>query len=220
MPKLINLLNKNKMTIIVNVPENTTELAEAAIDGGADALLLHIQKEEFTQQKKELASIVKNTDLPVGIAAGWEEHLGKKRMNEILALGFDFFNIGLEYLSPTVMAVDTTSKILSLNSRFTLDEVVELSKSKFEAMDAAIIPSSGMGKELIIGDLQNYISIVLSAGIPVIVPTQRSIRPSEVAIVADTGARGMILTPVVTGTSVKHVKQNTQEFRVAVDDLG
>jgi len=208
------------MTIIVSLPENTTELAEAAIDGGADALLLNVKKEEFAEQKKELASIVKNTDLPVGIAAGWEEHLGNKRMNEILGLGFDFFNIGLEYLSPTVMAVDKTSKILALNSRFTLDEVVELSKSKFEAMDAAIIPASGLGKELVIGDLQNYISIVLSAGIPVIVPTQRSIRPSEVAILFDTGAKGMILTPVVTGTSLKHVKANTQEFRVAVDDLG
>ena len=53
-----------------------------------------------------------------------------------------------------------------------------------------------------------------------IIPAQRAIRPSETAIIADTGARGLMLTPVVTGTTAKHVESNTREFRVAVDDLG
>jgi hypothetical protein len=54
----------------------------------------------------------------------------------------------------------------------------------------------------------------------VIVPTQRSIRTSEVAIIADTGAKGLMLTPVVTGTIPKHVEKAVREYRIAVDDLG
>ena len=223
MPKLIELFNKNKMTIIVSLPENRVELAQAAIAGGADALQLDLKLgefKEFEEEQQYLEEIVNDSSVPVGISAGWEKHLKKMQMHKILGMGFDFLNIGIEYLSPSVLAVDKVSKILTLNSRYALDDVVQLSQSKFEAMDAAIIPTSGWGKDLVVGDLQNYISIVLSAGIPVIIPTQRLIRPSEVAIIADTGARGILVTPVVTGSSPKHIKQNVQEFRVAVDDLG
>jgi hypothetical protein len=223
MPKLIELLNKNKMTLIVSLPENRLELAQAAISGGADALQLNIKLgefKEFKDEKKYLEEIIDNSSVPVGISADWEEQPGIKHFKEILGTGFDFLNVGIEYLSPSLLALDQVSKILMLNSRYALDDVVELSASHFSAMDAAIIPTSGWGKDLIVGDLQNYISIVLAAGIPVIIPTQRLIRPSEVAIIADTGARGILLTPVVTGSSPKHIKQNVRDFRVAVDDLG
>ena len=41
MKKLIDLLKTNKMTLIVSLPENSLELALAAVEGGADALKVH-----------------------------------------------------------------------------------------------------------------------------------------------------------------------------------
>ena len=135
-------------------------------------------------------------------------------------MGFDFFNVGIEHLAPPVLGVKGVSKILTLNSRFTLDELIEISQTKFDALDAAIIPSVGKGRPLQVGDLQQYISIILSAGIPVIVPTQLHLHPSEVAIIADAGAKGILLTKVVTGSTAQHIEEATNKFRMAIDDLG
>ncbi|NQT30136.1 MAG: hypothetical protein HQ596_06165 [Candidatus Saganbacteria bacterium] len=223
MPKLIEMLKQNKMTLIVTLPQNSLELALAAKEGGADALMVNIAKEQiegFEQEKKKLKAIIAQTKLPVGVSAGWEKLLDYGEVDQIIKLGFDFMSMGLEHLSPALLGKKKISKFLSLNSRYSLDDIVEISKGKFDALEAAVIPTASWGKDLVVYDLQNYISIVISAGLPVIIPTQLSIRPSETAIICDIGAKGLLLTPVVTGTSVKHIKQNTQEFRVAIDELG
>jgi hypothetical protein len=223
MPKLIELLNKNKMTLIAALPKNDPKLAEAAIAGGADALQLHINAhgfEDFKRERDNLEKILSTSKIPVGIVPGQKEHASQKEMNEMVKMGFDFFNMKIEHLPSFSKNLKGISKVLALGSRFTIEIVLGVKTYGAHAVDAAIIPSSEYGKDLLVGDLQNYISIVISAGIPVIVPTQCSIRPSEVAIIADTGAKGLILTTVVTGTTPKHVKERVQEFRVAVDDLG
>lgn len=218
MPKLVEQLNKSKMTLMVELPHNTLELAQAAIKGGANALQLQIDK-GIKEEKKNLIEILEGCKLPVGLSVSPKKHLTQKETNEMVKMGFDFLSLGIEHLSPPLLGVKGFSKIVTLNSRYALDEVVELSQSKFEALDAAIIPSSEQGKGLEVGDLQNYISLILSSGMPVIIPTQRNLHPSEVAIIADTGAKGILLTRVVTGTTAKHIEEATRKFRVAVDDL-
>ncbi|KPJ68409.1 hypothetical protein AMJ44_06510 [candidate division WOR-1 bacterium DG_54_3] len=223
MPKLIDLLNKNKMTLMAALPKNDPELAEAAIKGGADALQLHINVGDFGDFKSEkemLSEILALSKHPVGIVPGAEKHATQKEMKGMIKMGFDFFSVDIEHIPSFMPQIKDISKVLALGSRFTIDVVLGVGKYGADAVDAAIIPSTGYGKDLMVGDLQNYISIVISAGIPVIIPTQRSIRPSEVAIIADTGAKGLMLTPVVTGTTSKHIQERVQEFRVAVDDLG
>jgi hypothetical protein len=223
MPKLVDLLNKNKLTLLVALPENDPQLAEAAIKGGADALQLQLNIHDignFKSEKRNLSEILKLSSLPVGIMPGAKKHASQKEMQEMIKMGFDFFNMKMENLPSFYSKIKGVSRVLGLGSRFTIDVVLGIGKYGADAVDAAIIPSTESGRDLIVGDLQNYISIAISAGIPVIVPTQRAIRPSEAAIIADTGARGLLLTPVVTGTTAKHIEANVREFRVAVDDLG
>jgi hypothetical protein len=225
MPKLVELLNKNKLTLIVSLPKNDPQLAAAAIKGGADALQLQLNVRDFGDFKSEkagLADILELANIPVGIMPGVKKHASQKEMQEMSRMGFDFFNMKMNNLPSYYPKIKGTNKVLvlGLGSRFTIDVVLGIGRYAADAIDAAIIPSTEAGRDLVVGDLQNYISIVISAGIPVIVPTQRAVRPSEAAIIADTGAKGLMLTPVVTGTTAKHVEANTREFRVAVDDLG
>jgi hypothetical protein len=70
-----------------------------------------------------------------------------------------------------------------------------------------------------VGDLQQYIGIVISAGLPVIIPTDLAIKPSEVAILWDTGAKAVLMTPKALGKNPKAVENNVRQFRIAVDDL-
>ncbi|MEA3492839.1 MAG: hypothetical protein U9R38_00465 [Candidatus Margulisiibacteriota bacterium] len=223
MPKLINLLNENKMTLMVALPKNDKAMAEAAIAGGVDALQLHINTsyfKTFYEEKDDLVKIVKDSVIPVGIVPGQEVHADEDEMEEIKKLGFDFFNIDANIVPPFMVKLKGISRVLALNSKYTLDTLMQSLVKKPEAIDAAIVPAAGKGKHLIVGDLQHYISVVLSAGVPVIVPTQRQIRPSEVAIISDTGAKGLMLTSIVTGDTPSKVEKTVREFRAAVDDLG
>ena len=222
MPKLINLFKENRMTLMVALPENDPEMAEAAVSGGADALQLHLNLSHFKtfyEEKKNLKEIMENTVIPVGIVPGLDVTADKGEMEEMKKMGFDFFNMDMEKVPSFMMNLKGISKVLALNDQHTLDKLMA-SDHKADALDAAIIPTSGKGKDLVVGDLQNYISIILSAGIPVIIPTQRNIRPSEVAIISDTGAKGLLLTSVVTGATARDIEKAVKEYRVAVDDLG
>ena len=222
MSKLKKLLDQKKLTLIAEVPENDLELAAIATAAGADVLLLRINTHalnDLEAEKENLEKVLASTKIPVGLSAGWEKLLGKKEVAQICSLGFDFINIGIEHLSSSTVGLKKIGKVLKLNSRFSLDDIVDVARDEYVAMDAAIIPTSGWGKDLVVGDLQNYISIVMSAGLPVIIPTQKAIKPSEVSIVADTGVKGLILTPIVFGSSAKHVKQIIGEFKTAAREL-
>ena len=223
MRRLVDLLDQNKMTLITALAQNDPEMAEAATEAGTDALLLHINVRDFGDfkvEKEKLARVLEVATVPVGVVTGMKEQAAKNEVEEMIGMGFDYFHINIEHVPSYIPDLKDIKKVIALGARFTIDVVLGVNRYGAHAIDAAIIPTSERGKELNVGDLQNYISIVMAAGIPVIVPTQRAIKPSEVAIIADTGAKGMILTPVVTGKTPKHIKENVQEFRVAVDDLG
>jgi len=223
MPRLIEMLNANKLTLITALAQNEPALAQAAVEGGTDALLLHVNVREFgdyISEKEKIKGVLDVVDVPVGVVTGHKEQATHAEIEEMVKMGVDFFNIKIEYAPRFVPDLKKVAKVMALGSRFTIDVVLGVGRYGANAIDAAIIPSSEYGKELMVGDLQNYISIVMSAGIPVIVPTQRSIKSSEAAIIADTGAKGLMLTPIVTGKTAKGVKEKVQEFRVAVDDIG
>lgn len=223
MPQLVNLLNKNIMTLIVALPKNDPEMAAAAVAAGADGLQLHLNHSNFggfAEEKMNLEKIVKQAKLPVGVVPGSKISASEEEMKEMVKMGFDFFNMDLNYLPPFMLSLKTISKVLALNSKFTMDKLIGLGNLGADALDAAILPVSEWRKEMVVGDLQNYISMVISAGIPVIIPTQRSIRTSEVAIISDTGAKGLSLTSVVMGNTIKSIERAVKEFKQAADELG
>ncbi len=174
---------------------------------------------DFKTEKENLARVLAQTKIPVGLSAGWEKLLNKKELAQLCQLGFDFINIGIEHLSVSLLGAKKIGRVLRLNSRFCLDDIVNVSRDQCLAMDAAIIPAAQWGKELVVGDLQNYIAIVMSAGLPVLIPTQKLLQPSEAAIIADTGAKGLILTPIVLGSTARHVGQVIAEFKLAIEEL-
>ena len=209
MSKLLGLLKKNKMTLIVQLPNNDLEMARAAVAAGADALVVcpGVNGEEILNEVK----------VPVGLDLSLEDQLEDNDIKENEK--FDFINFHFNAIACVPRRVKP-GRILTLNSEYTLDKIIGVESTGAEAVDAAIVPVSHKPKELAVGDLQNYIAIAISSGLPVIVPTQRDIKPSEVAIMADTGAKGLLLNDVVLGDTVKSMEKALREYRTAVDDLG
>lgn len=207
MSRLLDILNSKKFSLMVYLPENKPALARLAESLGADALM--VKNDEMAEL------IVKAVKIPVGVDVGAE----KISVKELKALeDFDFINFSLEELS-TFAKHKKGSRVVALDDKFTLDRLMQV-ENKADIVDAAIISVNHLGKELIVGDLQNFIAIALSSGLPVIIPTQRRIKPSEVAILWDTGAKGLMLTEVVLGNTEKSIEKNFKEYLIALEDLG
>ena len=216
--KLKKLLLKNQLTLIVDLPENDLALASMALSAGADALQLNLNGAEGSWEH-DLSSIFRvREDVPVGLFIGRD--LSEKEFVKLSRYPFDFINIDIGLLAGLSSKLKKFSRIVSLNEKFSISRLLELEGLGADVLDAAIISPSGKGHQLLVGDLQNYIAIVMSAGISVIIPTQRKIHLSEVPIIWDTGAKGLLLTPVVIGNSAKSIERSVKEFRIAVDDLG
>jgi hypothetical protein len=229
MSKLIDLMAKNKLTLIVSLPENSAGLAKAAIEGGADALKVHINITHkaagtkfgsLEQERAALEEILEVADVPVGIVPGENVLPDEKQFGVLVKMGFDFYDIKVEHLPAWCLKAKKIGRIVALSKDYSIDKLMGLSKLGVDGVEAAIVSATDYGKDLNIGDLQGYISIAISAGVPVVVPTQKAIRISEVPIIADTGAKGLMIGAIVTGKTAASIKKATRAFRAAIDDLG
>jgi hypothetical protein len=215
MVKLISLLDKNLLTLIVFLPENSMELAKAAQDCGADAIVLNIDPE--SKDKKQLIEIIKSSKLPVG--ARITGNISEQEIKGFNKLGIDFFDISLNEAPGWLLRMKDICKIAALDPEYMVNDLTKLADRSINGIDAAIISESDIGKDLTVGDLQQYITIALSTGLPVIVPTQKLIRVSEVPIIFDTGAKAIMINDIVAGTSAKSIKAVTKEFKEAIEAL-
>ena len=203
MSKLLKMLKEKPLTLIVHLPENKLELAQAAEAAGAEALLID---QGFDEEK-----VIQGVKIPVGVNAA-------DKLSEENRYDFVIFPAGA---LGEFSKLKKIGRIASLDESYTLDKLMQVNEKEIDAVDAAIIPLHQFGKELVVGDLQNYIAITLStAKLPVIIPTQRNIKPSEVAIIWDTGVKGLMLTRVVLGETAKSIGKAVKEYRIAIDDLG
>lgn len=206
MSKLLAMLKEKPLTLVVHLPENNIEMAQAAEKMGADALMV---SQGYDEEK-----VLDAVSIPVGLDLAASD---PKSSASLLKLDFDFINFHPSHIEHYEKFKKT--KIAMLDEEFTLDKLMSAMDKKIDAIDAAIIPIAQSPKELVVGDLQNYIAIALSSNLPVLIPTQRNIKSSEVPIIWDTGAKGLILTKVVLGDSVKSVSRVVAEYRVAIDNI-
>ena len=86
-------------------------------------------------------------------------------------------------------------------------------------VEASIMPGTEYGQPLCMRDLLRYRTLVQATKLPVVVPTQRLIRPSEVAALAQTGVRGLMIGAVVTGRTEESIRRAVHEFRNAIDRM-
>jgi hypothetical protein len=229
MGRLVELLDKNRLTLIVSLPENSPDLARAAIEGGADALKVHIniahaaagtQFGSFSEEKDALENILKASLIPVGIVPGEKVLATEGEMLELGKMGFDFFDIKIKNIPEYMLSMNMMSKIVAVQRDYPIDKLMTVKGLGVHAVEADMVKTSDYGKDLNVSDLQGYISTAISAGVPVIVPTQKSIKVSEVPIIEDTGAKALMIGAIVTGKTANSIRKATLAYRAAIDDLG
>jgi hypothetical protein len=211
--RLISLLNKEPLTLIVKLPENTVEMAKAAEASGADAICL-----SYSEDKDTLRDIIDAVKISVGMSLD-ENILTEDEMKDFKKLGFDFVDIPSNDAPDHLLKMGGFGRILSLDPDYSGLDLTRLSDRPIDGLDAAVIMPEDWGKELNVGDLQQYITIAMSTTLPVIVPAQKSIRASEVPIIWDTGAKGIMIGENIIGDNVQSMKAVIKEYRSAMETI-
>lgn len=228
MDRLLEQFKKNKLTLIVSLPENSLELAKAAIAGGADALKVHCNVTHrasgtvfgpLEAEREKLAAILNEAKIPVGIVPGAEIKPMEIEMQEMIKMGFDYFDMYYHDMPEYIKNISGITKVVAIDNKDMLAKAVSMKKENYDALEAAIIPHLGYGQNLTIGDLQCYISIAISSEIPVIVPTQRAVTFDEVPIIADTGVKALMIGAIVTGKTSQSIEKAARGFRSVIDSL-
>jgi hypothetical protein len=169
------------------------------------------------KDKKDIISIIKSLDIPVGVTL--ENNIGDQELAGLVKLGLDFVDIPLAGTRDVSAKSPAFDRILSLGPDYDTLDLTRLSEGSCAGLDAAVVIKEEWGGDLTVGDLQQYITIAMSTTLPVIVPAQKAIRISEVPVIWDTGAKGIMIGEYVTGSDPAALKAVTAEFRAAIESL-
>jgi hypothetical protein len=216
MNKLISLLNRDQLTVIVHCPVASIEFAQAAVAGGCDAVIFDLSA--VIDDKDAALKILKTIKVPAGVSCS-SDKITEEQIKELFKMGFSFIEICISVVPAWLNKIGDMAKIVTLDAEYSAYDLTELAGEGLDAIDAAVVSAENLGKDLNVGDLQNYITVALSTGLPVIVPTQKLVRVSEVPIIWDTGAKGLILNKIVVGDTPLTVRSVTKEFSEAAAKL-
>jgi hypothetical protein len=212
--------------LIVSLPANSPELARAAAEGGADALKVHTyvrhdasgtQFGSVAEERAHLEQILA-VGLPVGIVPGAGDRLpSPAEMDELAALGLDFFDFYAHDTPAWLVGFEGMTRAVAIDTTAAIPTLPDLEALGFQILEAAIVPHDGYGRPLSVADVVAYRQVRAATTLPIIVPTQRAIRPEEAPLlVHEIGIDALMIGAIVTGREPDSLRAATAAFAAAI----
>ena len=120
---------------------------------------------------------------------------------------------------PIVTPPASQTWMVACDGSYSPDEVAAMEAMGAGVVEASIMPGAEYGQPLCMRDLLRYRALVSATRLPVVVPTQRLIRPEEVCALGQTGVRGLMIGAVVTGRGEESIRKAVSAFRNAIDRM-
>ncbi len=230
MRQKFNAVLKNKFSLLVSLPRNSADFAKAAEDGGAHGIKVHLNVKHrasktffgtFAQERKSIEKILKSVRVPVGVMPGADDVAAEEEMRALQNMGISFFDIYIHH-APTYLLRSPLYKMFAIDCFDTdaLRDVHELKALRaVDAVEASIVNPADYGKKLNARDICHYSALARYTKLPVVVPTQKAIRPGEVKVLYNSGMRMLMVGAVVTGKELKGYAQKVRMFRDSIDAL-
>ena len=228
--KLVEKLRKNKFTILGSPFNSDLKLINLFIKNGIDVIKFHInithpvssyKFKTWEEEKENIINLaIDNPNLTIGLVPG---HINEK-LEEIdyleLETYVDFIDIFIDsftthyiYVSKTIEKVVATNRILSK------EETEALELFKISAIEASIINKSEYGYPLTLNDILLYSQLINNSSIPVIIPTQKLIKPKDIRVLYEIGAKGIALGGISLSTDYNQIERFLYEFMNEVSKL-
>lgn len=222
-------LTENKMTLIVSLPENRLDLARAAIHTGVDAVKLHVNVnhrasgnlfESVESYVEIFRSIRDEFSGPLGIVPGGSfGDIKQSEMEQLIALGFNFYSIYAHDKPSWMLGLDKIEKTFAISSDYSLDTIGNVKHLGVTALEASIIRGEEYGTPLTFKDVLAYNWLVQHVDVPVLVPSQRKLVPSDIPLLAKAGVKAVMLGAIVIGHTEESIQHAIISFRNAIDSL-
>lgn len=222
----------NKFSLVVSLPANNLHLAQAALEGGAQAIKVHCNVWHrasghtfgtYSQNKQFLADLVALCgDIPVGLVPGGEDaFVTDEERLQLESLGVDFFSSYAHHLPPYMMDSDKLTKMVAIDSSYNSGTLQGVKNSGIDVLECSIQPGENYATALQYADLLRYTDIAYNSGKPCLIPTQRAILPSEVRHLYAAGCKAIMIGATVMGKdpTPENCKTATTNFRNAIEAL-
>lgn len=226
--KLLNVL-KNDFTLMVSLPKNCPKLAEAAIKAGAQCLKVHVNCHHFAsdtrfgswREEKAVISEILSVmgDVPLGIVTGEATQPSAADLEEICQSDIDFWDLFCRYTPPEYMDLPNLGRMVAIDSSWEPWLVESLGALGVNVIESSIIPRDMYRSELNLEDVAKYRRLAECSPMPILIPTQKAIKPSQVKALRQAGAAGITIGAVVTGLELSGIADATAAFRDAIDNL-
>jgi len=228
MNRLLNLLT-SRPTLIVSLPRNSLELAKAAKKGGADALKVHIhiyheaagiRFGSLAQERAALEEILA-LGLPTAIVIASEGDIATpEEMSEIQAMGFEAFDAYTHHLPAWMFSLSGIAKMVAVDASFLPETGRRLECLGMDILEAALVPPSGYWHPLMLEDLLCYRLLREAVSVPIVIPTQRLIRPEDVSLLfSSCRPNALMIGAVVAGKDADSIAAATERYKQALLDL-
>ncbi len=227
MNSFIRLLKERSMTLIMSLPKNDPELCRAAFDAGADVVKVHCNVQHHASgtgfgrldvYKDTFSQMLSAAPGPMGLVPGADARDVLRDMESASALPFAFFSLYLHHAPVEVLSMPQ-ALMAACAPGDEEREAAHLAPLGAQALEASIMPHEGYAAPLTVKDLTQYSALCQATPLPVVVPTQRAIRPEDVKYLKDAGVRGLMIGAIVTGREQKTIVDAIRAFRRAIDTL-
>ena len=212
-------------TLMVSIPRNEPEMAIAAQDNGADGIKVHINVDHFAsgtgfgtweEEKKNISRILEAVDIPVGLLPGGDKTATKEEVIEARDMGIDFLDAFAHHMPLYIWEIENLGHMLAVNKSYNETQIKALDENGLDIMEATLLTHEEYGNPLNMRDISLYYQLSKRTKSPVVIPTQKKIRPCEIPMLKKAGARGIVIGAIVTGRTVEGVAKVTAEFSKAI----
>jgi hypothetical protein len=221
-------IRNGKPILLVELPGNSMELAQAAASGGADSVIAQLNNEHpvthtytggLELELNQLRDFVNTLSIPVGVHVGAQARMTRDEWTKVLELKPDFLTASVVVIPPYLLKEQSTAKILYVPTGLPLDHYRSLGSFEslmalsFEAMSQTQPDPQVRFNAL---DVVNLDAVVRLSPVPVLFRASQDMEPEDVALVLERGCVGLILDPGFTGPSAEHYKLTTETFARAL----
>jgi galactitol-specific phosphotransferase system IIB component len=221
--KLSDKLKKNKFSILASPFNSDLKLINIFIKNGINIIKFHInithpvsnyKFKSWDKEKENLINLIlENPNITFGLVPGdIKENIEEINYFELESY-IDFIDIFINSFTTYYLNIPkNVERVVAINRVLNKEELEILDRLKISAIEASIIDKSQYGLPLTLDDILNYSKLANNSSIPVLIPTQKHIKPKDVKILYEIGAKGLVLGGISLSLDYKELKKNLYEF--------
>lgn len=217
---MLEQLASDDATIIVSLPKNNLEMAQAAVDAGADGIKVHLNATHRAsgttygslEEERELFQDLCELDVSVGVVPGQDVTVVHRTLLDLAEFPIDFIDAFAHHLPPVAKEITELPIWAAPTNEYDFEEIRQLDRTPIDAVEMALFSKEEYGTPFSVRHFGKYLSLAEGLSIPVIVPTQLDLTPDDAVQLVDNGITNFLLGSIVLGSSSETIYDTTTEF--------